>query len=283
MVRSPALCGSRARYLVPCTAIVLLGCAASTSAGAPGPADRLATLTRAQRSAELELYAAESARRAGARVRHAARTPAAGTRCEACAHEAPRRRRPQLARRNQPAGREPAAPALCRGRCRPDRGPARRAIAAGDARRARRARAYDARQPRHRGRASRPLAHAPHPARASRPGTAAAQRRRASGRSGSRSERASGGLAACHACWHRAPSGCHPHPSRCHRGPGRGRSARLRPHRAEERVRSVSGRGAAAPRPRRRPPRRARASWSSTRWRTTCRAGRPAGFRSAWV
>lgn len=31
------------------------------SAGAPGPADRLATLTRAQRSAELELYAAESA------------------------------------------------------------------------------------------------------------------------------------------------------------------------------------------------------------------------------
>ena len=51
----------RARYLVPCTAIVLLGCAAPTSAGAPGPADRLATLTRAQRSAELELYAAESA------------------------------------------------------------------------------------------------------------------------------------------------------------------------------------------------------------------------------
>lgn len=51
----------RARYLVPCTAIVLLGCATQTSAGAPGPADRLATLTRAQRSAELELYAAESA------------------------------------------------------------------------------------------------------------------------------------------------------------------------------------------------------------------------------
>ena len=46
---------------MPCTAIVLLGCAAPTSAGAPGPADRLATLTRAQRSAELELYAAESA------------------------------------------------------------------------------------------------------------------------------------------------------------------------------------------------------------------------------
>jgi 3D (Asp-Asp-Asp) domain-containing protein/peptidoglycan hydrolase CwlO-like protein len=51
----------RARYLVPCTAIVLLGCATQTSAGAPGPADRLATLTRAQRSAELELYAADSA------------------------------------------------------------------------------------------------------------------------------------------------------------------------------------------------------------------------------
>jgi 3D (Asp-Asp-Asp) domain-containing protein len=46
---------------VPCTAIVLLGYAAATSAGAPGPADRLASLTRAQRSAELELYAAESA------------------------------------------------------------------------------------------------------------------------------------------------------------------------------------------------------------------------------
>ena len=46
---------------MPCTAIVLLGCAAQTSAGAPGPADRLASLTRAQRSAELELYAAESA------------------------------------------------------------------------------------------------------------------------------------------------------------------------------------------------------------------------------
>ena len=51
----------RARYLVPCTAIVVLGCAAATSAGAPGPADRLASLSRAQRSAELELYAAESA------------------------------------------------------------------------------------------------------------------------------------------------------------------------------------------------------------------------------
>jgi 3D (Asp-Asp-Asp) domain-containing protein len=51
----------RARYLVPCTAIVLLGWVAQTSAGAPGPADRLAALTRAQRSAELELYAAESA------------------------------------------------------------------------------------------------------------------------------------------------------------------------------------------------------------------------------
>ena len=49
----------RARYLVPCTAIVLLGCAAAASAGAPGPAERLAPLTRAQRSAELELYAAE--------------------------------------------------------------------------------------------------------------------------------------------------------------------------------------------------------------------------------
>ncbi len=46
---------------MPCTAIVLLGCATQTSAGATGPADRLATLTRAQRSAELELYAAESA------------------------------------------------------------------------------------------------------------------------------------------------------------------------------------------------------------------------------
>jgi 3D (Asp-Asp-Asp) domain-containing protein len=46
---------------VPCTAIVLLGCAAATSAGAPGPAGRLAPLARAERSAELELYAAESA------------------------------------------------------------------------------------------------------------------------------------------------------------------------------------------------------------------------------
>jgi 3D (Asp-Asp-Asp) domain-containing protein len=46
---------------VPCTAILLLGCAAATSAGAAAPADRIASLTRAQRSAELELYAAESA------------------------------------------------------------------------------------------------------------------------------------------------------------------------------------------------------------------------------
>jgi len=46
---------------VPCTAIVLLGCAAATSAGAPNPGDRLASIVRAQRSAELELYAAESA------------------------------------------------------------------------------------------------------------------------------------------------------------------------------------------------------------------------------
>ena len=46
---------------MPCTALVLLGCAAAASAGAPGPAERLAPLTRAQRSAELELYAAESA------------------------------------------------------------------------------------------------------------------------------------------------------------------------------------------------------------------------------
>lgn len=51
----------RARYLVPCTAIVLLGCAAATSSGAPGPTERLASLASAQRSAELELYAAESA------------------------------------------------------------------------------------------------------------------------------------------------------------------------------------------------------------------------------
>jgi hypothetical protein len=51
----------RARYLVPCTAIVLLGCAAATSAGATEPADPLASLAHAQRSAELELYAAESA------------------------------------------------------------------------------------------------------------------------------------------------------------------------------------------------------------------------------
>lgn len=50
-----------ARYLVPCTAIVLLGCTAATAAGAAGSADRLASLARAQRSAELELYAAESA------------------------------------------------------------------------------------------------------------------------------------------------------------------------------------------------------------------------------
>ncbi len=46
---------------MPCTAIVLLGCAAATSVAAPKPADRLASLVRAQRSAELELYAAESA------------------------------------------------------------------------------------------------------------------------------------------------------------------------------------------------------------------------------
>lgn len=51
----------RARYLVPCTAIVLAGCAAAAAVGAPGPADRTASLARAQRSAELQLYAAESA------------------------------------------------------------------------------------------------------------------------------------------------------------------------------------------------------------------------------
>ena len=72
--------------------------------------------------------------RARARGRRAARTPAAGSRCEACAHPAPRHGRPQLARRRQPAGRQPAAPAVCRGRCGPDRSPARRSDAAGDAR-----------------------------------------------------------------------------------------------------------------------------------------------------
>ncbi len=49
------------RYLVPCTAIVLLGCAAAASTAAPESADKLATLAHMQRSAELELYAAESA------------------------------------------------------------------------------------------------------------------------------------------------------------------------------------------------------------------------------
>ncbi len=46
---------------MPCTAIVLLGCVATTSAGASKDADRLASLARVQRSAELELYAADSA------------------------------------------------------------------------------------------------------------------------------------------------------------------------------------------------------------------------------
>ena len=51
----------RARYLVPCTAILLLGCAAATSAAAPESHGRPVSLARVQRSAELELYAAESA------------------------------------------------------------------------------------------------------------------------------------------------------------------------------------------------------------------------------
>lgn len=51
----------RARYIVPCTAIVLAGWAAATVAGANESGDGLAALARAQRSAELELFAAEAA------------------------------------------------------------------------------------------------------------------------------------------------------------------------------------------------------------------------------
>ena len=50
----------RVRYLVPCAAVLLLGSAAGTSVGAPGARSELASLATAQRSAELELYAAES-------------------------------------------------------------------------------------------------------------------------------------------------------------------------------------------------------------------------------
>jgi 3D (Asp-Asp-Asp) domain-containing protein len=52
---------ARARYLVPCTAILLLGFTAGGSSSAPDPGGSLASLASAQRSAELELFAAESA------------------------------------------------------------------------------------------------------------------------------------------------------------------------------------------------------------------------------
>ncbi len=49
------------RYLVPCAAVLALGLTAATSIGAPGKDARLSSLAAATRSAELELYAAESA------------------------------------------------------------------------------------------------------------------------------------------------------------------------------------------------------------------------------
>ena len=45
---------------MPCAAILLLACAAATSSAAPGPQAELASLARAERSATLELFAAES-------------------------------------------------------------------------------------------------------------------------------------------------------------------------------------------------------------------------------
>jgi 3D (Asp-Asp-Asp) domain-containing protein len=51
-----------ARYLVPCATILVLGLTAATaSLGAPRPDARLTSLVAAKRSAELRLYAAESA------------------------------------------------------------------------------------------------------------------------------------------------------------------------------------------------------------------------------
>ena len=50
----------RARYLAPCVAALLVGSASAVAVGAPG-APGLAGLARAERSAELELFASESA------------------------------------------------------------------------------------------------------------------------------------------------------------------------------------------------------------------------------
>ncbi|HET9937349.1 MAG TPA: hypothetical protein VFQ28_01055, partial [Gaiella sp.] len=50
----------RARYLVPCVAALLVGSASAVAVGAPGAAG-LTDLARAERSAELELFASESA------------------------------------------------------------------------------------------------------------------------------------------------------------------------------------------------------------------------------
>lgn len=61
----------RARYLVPCAAILLVGCPTAPAAGAAKARGDLASLARAQRSAELELFAAEST---VARARQAAAT-----------------------------------------------------------------------------------------------------------------------------------------------------------------------------------------------------------------
>jgi hypothetical protein len=49
----------RARYLAPCLAALLAGWASGAAVGAPG-ASSLAALARAERSAELELFASES-------------------------------------------------------------------------------------------------------------------------------------------------------------------------------------------------------------------------------
>ena len=139
VVRSPALCGG----------VRDTSCRARRSSSSDAPprrrpahpvrptGSRRSRTRSARRSSSSTPPSRPSRGRAASAV--AARTPAAGTRCEAS--RAPGATLPSsaLARRDQPAGRRPAAPALRRGRCRPDRRPARRAVAAGDARRARRA------------------------------------------------------------------------------------------------------------------------------------------------
>ena len=240
----PGAVRRRARYLVPCTAIVLLGCAAR-DVGRRIRSGRPARVAHARAAlGGARALRRRVGRRAGARDRRAARTPAAGTRCEARAHPAPRCHRPQLARRDQPAGRhllrrlyvegdaDPIAvllgarslPAMLAGLDELERTThANRGIAAELRARSRSLRAQLVRLSQVR----RQLTDA----------------ERRAGAALAASERAAASRRATVASI-RAPCGCHPRPPRGHRGPGQGRSARLRPHRAEEHARSrASGRG----------------------------------------